>query len=179
MQIDLEDIMAGAVGRILVTFLFLLSAVWLGSIIGATAWQVGDYGFESFPNFQDLLMSLLMQINLWIVPNVAFLAIMTVYLFVSDGIGHVAWGIIVGFESLFLMLGWCLHFEETKDTVLAWGSWLVLLAMAETGIWLHRQMMTNRWVRQMAELRAENAMLRAEREATPVPGNAEETPDAD
>ncbi|RYD30799.1 MAG: hypothetical protein EOP87_15960 [Verrucomicrobiaceae bacterium] len=127
MQIDIEDIMAGAVGRILVIFLFLLSAVWLGSIIGTTAWQVGDYGFESLPDFGDLLMSMVMQINLWIVPNAAFLAIMTVYLFVFDGTGHVAWGIIVGFESLFLMLGWCLHFEETNDTrsrgAAGWACW--------------------------------------------------------
>jgi hypothetical protein len=116
-----------------------------------------------------------MQINLWIVPNVAFLAIMTVYLFVFDGIVHVAWGITVGFESLFLMLGWCLHFEETKDMLLAWGCWLVLLVMAEAGIWLHRQMMTNRWARGMAELRAENAMIRAEREALAARGSEEPT----
>jgi hypothetical protein len=36
--------------------------------------------------------------------------------------------------------------------------------MVGTGIWLVRQMRTNRWARAMAELSAENAMRRAERE---------------
>lgn len=179
MQLDFEDIMTSAVGRILVVFVFFTGAVWLGSIVGGLACHVGFHRHHVVPSMLDLFLSPLLQVNLWIVPNVAFLAIMTVYLFVSDGIGHAAWGIIVGFESLFVMLGWGLKFEETKDTVLAWSCWLVLLVMVETGVWLHRQMITNRWAREMAELRAENAMRRAEREASPVPGNAEEAPDAD
>ena len=53
----------------------------------------------------------------------------------------------MGFESLFVMLGWGLGFHDMKDTTLAWSCWLVLLVMVETGIWLDRQMRTNRWAR--------------------------------
>lgn len=179
MQLDFEDIMASAVGRILILFVFFAGAVWLGSIIGGLACHVGFHRHHNLPTLLELFMSPLLQVNLWIVPNVAFLALMTVYLLMADGVGHAAWGVIVGFESLFVMLGWGLKFEETKDTVLAWSCWLVLLVMAETGVWLHRQMITNRWAREMAELRAENAMRRAEREATPSREKAEAAPDAD
>jgi hypothetical protein len=165
MRFDFEDILSGVLGRILVLFLFLVSATWLGSIIGGLASFTGKDNFGEIPTIADLFMSPLLLINLWIVPNVAFLAIMVTYLLVSDEFGHVAWGVIVGFESLFVMLGWGLRFHDMKDTTLAWSCWLVLLVMVETGVWLDRQMRTNRWAREMAELSAENAMLRAQRAA--------------
>ncbi len=163
MQLDFEDIMASAFGRILVIALFFVSAVWLGSLIGGLACHLGHDRHHGLPDPGAIFMAPLLQINLWIVPNVAFLAIMMVYVFVGDGIGHAAWGVIVGFESLFVMLGWGLHLEEMRDVIIAWSCWLVLLVMAETGVWLHRQMRRNRWAREMMELRAENAMRNAER----------------
>lgn len=165
MRIDFEDILSGAVGRILVLFVFLVSAVWVGSMIGGLAWLAGSHSFGEIPTIWELFMSPLLLINLWLVPNVGFLAIMVTYLLVSDEFGHVAWGVIVGFESLFVMLGWGLNFHDMKDTTLAWSCWLVLLVMVETGIWLDRQMRTNRWAREMAELSAENALRRAQRAA--------------
>lgn len=169
MQLDFEDVLASSVGKIIITALFFVSAIWLGSMIGGLAWVIGAEHYLNVTDFTDFLSgafySPLLLANLWLIPNAAFLAIMLVYILLNDGTGHVTWGILVGMESLFVMLGWCLKFEEPKETVISWSCWLVLLGMAETGVWLHCQMQRNRWVRAMAELSAENAMLRAQRAA--------------
>lgn len=168
MQLDFEDILAGTFGRLVLFSLFLLSAIWIGSTIGGLALVVGrwDFSFDALSASLDVLWwSPVLLINLWIVPNVAFLAAMMVYLLVSENTGYVAWGAIVGIESLFVMLGWAHHSSPAYHITVTWGAWLILLAMVETGIWLVRQMKMNRWAREMAELSAENAMIRAEREA--------------
>ena len=168
MQLDFEDVLAGTFGRLVLFSLFLFSAIWMGSTIGGLALAVGrwDFSVHTFSiDLEALWWSPLLLINLWIVPNVAFLAAMMVYLLVSENTGYAAWGTIVGIESLFVMLSWAHHSSPAYRISITWGTWLVLLAMAETGIWLIRQMRMNRWAREMAELSAENAMIRAEREA--------------
>jgi hypothetical protein len=169
MQLDFEDVFAGAFGRVILLFLFLLSAIWGGCIVGCMARTIGEISLSTlslntlFHLLKDLLQSPLHLINLWIVPNVGILAIAVVVLFVSESYGYGAWGIILGFESLFFMLG-SGYSHWGSSQWLAWVSWGILLTMVGTGIWLVRQMRTNRWARAMAELSAENAMRRAERE---------------
>lgn len=168
MQLDFEDVLAGTLGRLVLFSLFLLSAIWIGSAIGGMALVIGRWDFSSGGSLIDfgvLWLSPVLLINLWIVPNVAFLAAMVVYLMISENIGYVAWGAIVGIESLFVMLGWAHHSSPAYHITVTWGAWLILLAMVEIGVWLVRQMRMNRWAREMAELSAENAMIRAEREA--------------
>ena len=167
MQFDIEDALAGTFGRINLLFLFMLSATWAGSIIGGLAWYVGTWDLS--PGELLSVASVLwegpaMLINLWIVPNAGLLAIGIVILLVSESYGFAAWGIIVGFESLFVMLGHGFD-RSPRVSLVAWSAWLVLLVMVETGIWLAHQMRRNRWVHQLAALSAENAMRRAEREA--------------
>ncbi|RYD41218.1 MAG: hypothetical protein EOP85_13035 [Verrucomicrobiaceae bacterium] len=173
MQLDFEDILAGSVGRILLLILFLVSSILMGGIVGGIAWAAGRHGLDPFQMVEGMLWGPLLLINLWLIPNAFFVVSMLVYLLVNDEFSHTAWGIIVGFESLFVMLGWGLRFPSTNDTVIAWTCWAVLLVMVETGIWLHRQMRINRWAREMAELSAENAMRRAEREARATGESAE------
>jgi len=171
MRLDFEDLLAGTIGGITTTTLFFATAVWVGSWIGGLALMIGEVTFLDFPlapGLEVLIYAPVLLLNLWLIPNVAFLAIMLIYVLFRDGAGHVAWGVTVGVESLFLMLGWCLRFHEPKELLIAWSCWLILLGMAEAGIWLHRQMRHNRWVRAMAELSAENAMLRAQRAAMAV-----------
>ena len=171
-QLDFEDILAGSVGRIFLLVFFLASAVVAGGMVGGIAWATGRHGLDPLEVTEGMVWGPLLLINLWLIPNAAFLAIMLVYLLVSDSFNHTAWGIILGFESLFVMLGWSLSFHSTKDSVIAWTCWVLLLVMVETGIWLHRQMRRNRWAREMMELRAENSVRNARR-------NAGEEPDAD
>ena len=183
MRLDFEDVLAGFFGRVVLLFLFLLSAIWAGCMIGCIARNVAEIDPASLSIgsplelLEDFLMSPLFLINLWIVPNVGFLALVVVVLFVSESYGFAAWGIILGFESLFFMLGsQFVHSGSSSSQWFAWISWAVLLAMVETGIWLVRQMRTNRWARAMAELSAENAMRRAEREAEGTPPPPEDSP---
>lgn len=179
MQFDFEDILAGSVGRILLLVLFLLSATWVGGVVGGIAWSAGRRGLDLGELAEGIAWGPLLLVNLWLIPNAAFLAIMLTYLLINDEFSHTAWGIIVGFESLFVMLGWGLSFHSTKDTIIAWSCWVVLLVMVETGIWLHRQMRTNRWAREMAELSAENAALRSRREAALASGKEAEIPETE
>lgn len=168
MQIDIEDVLGGTLGRICRLFLYLLSAIWTGSMIGAIAWAVGSghflHGFSAL-DLTEILSTPVLLLSVWIVPNVAFLAVAVTYLMVSDNQGYAPWGIIMGMESLFVVLGQQGSFHSSLLWMAAWTLWLVLLAMAETGIWLLKQAKTNRWAREMAALNAENALRRAEREA--------------
>lgn len=177
MRLDFEDILSGVFGRFILFALYFLSAIWVGSLIGGLAWGVGRSGLAFLPDIGEWLMSPLMLVNLWIVPNAAFLAIMVVYLLVSDDFSHAAWGTIVAVESLFVMLGWCLSFYDWKDTVVAWTLWLVLLVMAEAGVWLLRAVKRNRWAKKLMELNVENAIRRAEREAKAGHGEVPEDGD--
>ncbi|GAA5129431.1 hypothetical protein JIN84_03340 [Luteolibacter yonseiensis] len=169
MRLDFEDVLAGSIGRIVLTALFFISALWIGGLIGGLSWMVGMETHWDLSDVRGLLeafyYSPLLLFNVWLIPNIAFLAIMLIWVLVNDGTGHLTWGLILGMESLFVMLGWCLDFDDPKKAIISWSCWLLLLGMAETGVWLHCQMMRNRWVRAMAELSAENAMLRAQRAA--------------
>lgn len=167
MQFDVEDVLAGAFGRIILLFLFILSATWVGSVIGGLAWFAGTWDLSlgellSVPSV--LWEGPALLINLWIIPNAGLLAVAIVILLVSESYGFAAWGMIVGFESLFVMLGQGFDWLP-RVSLVAWSAWLVLLVMVETGVWLLRQMRRNRWVYQLAALSAENAMRRAAREA--------------
>jgi len=170
MQVDFEDVLAGAFGRIGLLFLFLLSAIWVGCMIGCIARTIAEINLATLSIGVltdlplDMLRSPLYLINLWIVPNVGILALAVVILFVSESHGYGAWGIILGFESLCFMLG-SQFLHSGSSQWMAWLSWGILLIMVESGIWLTCQLRTNRWARAMAELSAENAMHRAEREA--------------
>ncbi len=169
MQIDFEDILAGSIGRIVVVVLFLVSGIWLGSAIGGFAVVVAEEGIFDVLDPGLVFLSPLLLINLWIVLNGFFLAGMLIWIFVADGIGYLSWGIFVGMESLFVMLGFSfgygVGFSSPANMAIAWGVWLVLLTMVETGVWLVCQWRQSIWARNLAELRAENAMAHADRDA--------------
>lgn len=167
MEFDVEDMLAGTFGRIVGTFLFLVSAIWVGSMIGGLAWVVSYWSFSAWSSVRDILdlwASPMLLVNLWMVPNVAFLAATVVYLLVSENTGYLTWGIVVGVESLFVLLGETFGYGASRNVIWAWSAWLVFLAFAESGVWYLSAMRKNRWARQMEELKIENAMRRAERD---------------
>ncbi len=180
MQIDFEDILAGSIARMMLVSLFLVSGIWLGSAIGGFAVVVAEGGIFDVLDPSLVFLSPLLLINLWIVLNGFFLVGMLIWIFVADGLGYLSWGILVGVESLFVMLGFSfgygVGFSSPANMVIAWGLWLVLLAMVETGVWLVCYWRRSIWARQLAELRAENAMIRAERDAT---ANDQQSPEDD
>ena len=167
MQIDLEDILASTLGRILVQAFLFASAVWVGSTLGALALVAG----VCVSSWHDALLWLtrvwaspLLLFSVWLFPNVIVLAGGVGYFLVSENAGFKAWGVVVALESFFVMAGWSMDLKSAWPIAIAWISWLVLLGMVETGVWLVRQMLANRWARQLAVLNMENARCRADKE---------------
>ena len=183
MLFDIEDVLSSAIGRVFLLFVFVVSAIWLGSFIGGLALSFRHWDLSSGYVFFEL--SLLWEspgllFNVWIVPNLGLLAMAAVYLMVTDGFGYAAWGTIVAVESLFAMLDRYMSFYNMTEAVVSWSSWLVLVVMAETGVCLVRNWKRNQWAREMMELSAENAMRRAERDAdSPAAGKPDFPEDDD
>jgi hypothetical protein len=168
MQLDLEDILAGTVGRILVKLFLFVSAVWVGCSLGALALVAGRCGtswYNALGWLGNVWASPLLLFSVWLLPNIVVLGGGIGYFMLSDNTGYKAWGVVVALESFFVMAGWSMDLYTAWPITIAWISWLVLLGMVETGIWLVRQMQTNRWARELAVLNMENAYRRAEREA--------------
>lgn len=169
MQIDIEDVLASSIGRMVSVSLFLVSGIWIGSAVGGFAILFAERGIYGIRDPAMVFLSPLLLINLWIVLNVFFLVGMVIWIFVADGLGYLSWGILVGGESLFVMLGFSFGFDVMFSSLakmgIAWGIWLVVLSMLETGLWLVFHWRQNLWARRLVELRAENAMIHAERDA--------------
>lgn len=115
-----------------------------------------------------LPLSPVLLFNIWIIPNAALVAFMLVWYLYHDGLGHLAWGLLVGVESGFILLGSAGEFHQPLEFALAVGCWLVLLVMVETGVWLVSQWRRNLWVKDLFNLNAENARRRAARDAAMV-----------
>lgn len=167
MRLDLEDVLAGEFGRFFRIILSVLGASWVGGMIGGLAWFFGTWDLTP----GDLVFAVgalwagpALLVSDWLVPNLGLLVLGITILFVGDHTGYAAWGTIVGLESVFALLGTDYRHEPASVLVVASLSWLVLLVMVETGVWLVRHMRMNRWVRELAALSAENAIHRAERE---------------
>lgn len=169
MDLDIEDVVAGAVGSVIGRFILFLIAVWIGCSVGALGMVAGiiaDNGTWPKGDGMWILVSPLLLFSSWAVLNIPFLIFYLVRFIRGEGDDYVTWGVVLGVESLAVMLGW------GRDFVHGWLPmsvavlvWLVVLTMAETGVWLIRQMGINRWAREMAVLRAINAQRQAEKEA--------------
>lgn len=169
MELDVEDVVASAVGSVFGRFVLFLVAVWIGCSVGvlgimagmiveAGTWQLGDRIW--------FWVSPLLLFSTWLVLNVPFLIFQMVRFIRGDGDGFLTWGVVIAVESLMVMLGWAGDFaHDGLAKMAAWAGWLVILTMVGTGIWLVRQMMINKWAQEMGLLRAANAQRRAEKEA--------------
>ncbi len=168
MQLDPEDILAGTFGRIVVQVFLFVSAVWVGCSLGALALVVGaciSTSYHALGGLASVLISPLLLCSAWLIPNIVVLGGGMGYFLISENAGFKAWGVVVAFESFFVMAGWSMDLQTAWPITMAWLAWLVLLGMVETGVWLIRQMLTNRWARELAVLNMENARRRAERDA--------------
>ena len=168
MLLELENLLARELVRFFHLVLFILSAVWVGSMVSGLAWFFGNWDLTP----DDLLFAIAalwsapaLLMNEGIILNFGLLVLGTTILFLTDRTGYGEWGVIVGIESIFALFGKGYRYEPVSVLVITALSWLVLLVMVETGVWLIRHMRMNRWVREWAALSAENALHRAEREA--------------
>ncbi len=169
MDLDIEDVVAGAVGSVFGRFILFLVAVWIGcsvGVLGIIAGMMVEEGTWLLHGRVWFLVSPLLLFSTWLLLNIPFLIFQVVRFIRGDGDGYVTWGAVIAVESLFVMLGWVGDFtNEWLAKLTAWAVWLVALTMAGTGIWLVRQMLINKWAQEMAMLRSANAQRRAEKEA--------------
>lgn len=112
-----------------------------------------------------LPLSPMLLFNITIVPNAALLALMFARHLTNEGLGFFAWGMLVAAESVFALLSVAEEFRSFEDGVIILISWLAILFMVETGVWLIYQWRKTLWVRNLFEISAENSMRRAERDA--------------
>ncbi|MGL5018142.1 MAG: hypothetical protein ACRDBP_08425 [Luteolibacter sp.] len=168
MDVDVEDVIAGAVGSVLGRMVLFAVAVWLGCGIGGAgilAGSMAENGTWQVPMWWFLWGGPLLLFSTWAFLNIPFLFYFLMRFVRGDGDSYLRWGIVIGVQALVVMLGWVRDFAEGwVPLIVAWGTCLLLLIMIGTGIWLVRQHLINLWARDMAMLRAENAQRRAERE---------------
>jgi hypothetical protein len=168
MDLDVEDIITGAVGSVLGRMVLFGVAVWLGCCVGGAGIAAGDMaesGTWRVPTLLWLWAGPLLLFSSWAFLNIPFMFYFLMRFIRGDGDSYVTWGIVIGMQALFVMLGWVRDFVENwVPLIVAWTTCIVLLTMIGSGIWLVRQHLINLWARDMAMLRAENAQRRAERE---------------
>ncbi len=168
MQLDIEDIIAGAVGSVVGRFLLFVAAVWTGCSVAVVAMVLGatvEHGL-ALHALGWVLASPLLLFSVWALLNIPFLLISLIRYIRGEGDGYLTLGIVIGVEALCVMLGWGKDFMKGGwPLAAAWAAMLVLLVMIGAGIWLLRQYCINSWAQHIGMLRAENARKRAERES--------------
>jgi hypothetical protein len=168
MNLDVTDIFASAIGGVFGRAVLFIVAIWLGCCIGGAgivAGSMADAGSWRVNTLLWLWAGPLLLFSSWAFLNIPFLLYYLMRFVRSEGDSYLTWGVVIAVESLVVMLGWVKSFVSGwLPMSIAWATWLVLLMMLGTGIWLVRQHLINLWARDLAMLRAVNAQQRAERE---------------
>lgn len=168
-QLDVEDVLASAVGSMLGRLVLFGVAVWIGCAVGGAAMTAGRMTERESLELGEpdwLWECPLLLVSSWLILNVPFLLICLLRFVRNEGDGFLLWGVVVAGESLAAMAGWTGEvLDGWMPRTVAWVVWALILAMAGSGIWLLRQHSINCWARDLAMLRAANAQKRAGREA--------------
>ncbi len=168
MNLDIEDVIASAVGSVIGRFVLFIAAVWLGcaismvAVINAT--NAGLYFEESL---WLILLSPFLLFSAWAVLNIPFLIFYLFRFLRGDGDSYRVFGLLIAVESVVCLLGYGIQkWPEFIWTLVSWG---ILLAAVELIIWQIRSQLIRRWEHGIQQLREENARrttekLRVERE---------------
>lgn len=161
MPYDVEDVFAGAFGSVIAKSLIFAAAVWIGCSLGVAGFLAGAlaHGQVWRSEFSFWLWaSPIYLVSYWGIPNLAFLLVSLTYFILSERSSYLAWGVVLGVESLVVMAGWAHVFGKNPFGItIAWLVWIALLIMIETGVWLVRSIIVSSWARRLGTLRAENA----------------------
>jgi hypothetical protein len=162
-QIDFGDVFASGIGWLVKQLFLFVASIWLGCTMGAAALLAsglarGGWSFDA----ELLLYSPVLLLTIWIIPNVCFLGA-SMYWFVRNETNTpLACGILAGVEALFSLAGRASWLNGWLPQSIAWVTCIVLIVMMATGLWFLRQWQLNRWAIELEELKAENAMRRAQ-----------------
>jgi hypothetical protein len=166
MQLDIEDVIAGAIGSVIGRVLLFCAAVWLGCSIGAAGMIVGEMIHSRTWDVSIgfwIWASPLLIFSVWWPLNIPFVFFALIHFIRSESAGCRAWGVIVGVESLAVMAGWTHVFVSGWIPLgCAWLAWAVLLAMLETGVWSIPRMCHKRWACELEALHANHERRRVE-----------------
>ena len=164
-EIDFADIFANGIGNLLLSFLVLLGALWVGHFAGELSVIAGGLadGYLRSP-----LLSLLSHpyeaILTWILPGLMGLGAVWLKFGRLDGSGGILWGILVGLIALGRVGFEVERLDAWLPITVAHATCVVLIGMICTGLWFLRQWQVNRWATEMAMLQAENAARRSQLE---------------
>jgi hypothetical protein len=169
MDLDVEDILAGAVGSVFGRLILFFVAVWLGCCAGGAgivAGRMAENGSWWPDNLFWLWAGPLLLFSTWAFLNIPISFYFLMRFIRNDGDSYLTLGIVIGLQALVVMLGWVGGFVDGwLPLIVAWATCFLLLTMIGTGLWLVRQHLINLWARDLAMLRAENAQRRAERDS--------------
>ncbi|MCW1924897.1 hypothetical protein OKA05_20205 [Luteolibacter arcticus] len=162
MKIDFGDVFASGIGWLLKQLFLFVASIWLGCSMGAAALLaaglVKGWSFDA----GLLIGSPVLLLTSWLIPNVCFLGA-AIYWFVRNETNTpLACGILAGVEALVSVAGQAGEINGWLPLTVAWVTCLVLIAMMGTGLWFLGQWQINRWALEIEELKAENAMRRAQ-----------------
>jgi len=178
MKIDFGDVFASGIGWLFKQIFLFAVAVWTGCTIAAAALLVGvlaeGTGFD-FSDLRLMLISPVLLLTIWLIPNLCFLGAAGYWFVRTETSSYIAWSVLATVEAAVCLAGSAGELlDGTLAVTAAWISGFVLLGMMGTGIWFIRQWHLNRWAVEIALLKSENEMRRAElEEATDHAGNRE------
>ncbi len=169
MSYDPADVLGGAIGCFSKRLFLFVSSVWLGSIIGALSMMAAGFasgkGLDPEATYLVFVAPVLL-LNPWLLLNAATVVIGFAYFILSGGAGYRSWMILAALVSVGVNLGGLPAMSSKWLPRLAgWGTWLILLGMLATGVWLLWQHFINRWALHMAAVRAEISVREANADA--------------
>src|SRR6187402_2304404 len=109
MDLDVEDIITGAVGSVLGRLVLFAVAVWLGCGVGGAGIAAGsmvEMGTWRVPAWWWLWAGPLLLLSSWAFLNIPFLFYFLMRFVRGDGDSYLTWGIVIGVQALVVILGW-------------------------------------------------------------------------
>lgn len=160
---------------------FYLSALWVGSQIGAYALAVGLYLSGVRP--QQIMLLLLTSPQLFMGAWMRLTGVVMIFgAFKFADVENLDlrnWAIFTGVLSLLAMLSGIFWMKTPLALTLTWTLWVFLIGALVYTVWFFERLDRNRWAVEIAMLKADNASQRAHAENAagfqPSPEDHDET----
>jgi uncharacterized membrane-anchored protein YitT (DUF2179 family) len=166
MNLDIQDVLASAVGSVVGRFFIFLAAIWLGCSVSLLAMVSMNHEImdDKAVAAVALLVSPFMLFSVWAFLNVPFL-IFYLYRFLrGEGDGFWIFGLVIAVEAVFCFLGYGTTIPQRPSHVwLAIVYGFSLVALMELIIFQIRRKLIEKWEREIEQLREANALRAAEK----------------
>jgi hypothetical protein len=163
-NLDIQDVLANAIGSVIGRFLMFLMAAWLGCVLGFLSLAAGLMAEDGPWNVSIpplwIWASPLLLLNSWALLNFPILLFLLARFIREDGDDCVTLGIVVAMESLAVMLGWAHELTSGGALAISWCAWLTFAFMCGSALWLMRCWLMNSQLYRLARLRERIARKR-------------------